>query len=99
MAQPFQQTHLAQEIKLKLVRLIANNEALLKQVQALGMQNEALKSEVQQQKNTIQTLQTQNKMVKLAEMLPQDAVEKQELKKLITANIRQIDDCIRLLSE
>lgn len=99
MAQPFQQTDLAQEIKLKLVRLIANNEALLKQVQALGMQNEALKSEVQQQKNTIQTLQTQNKMVKLAEMLPQDAVEKQELKKLITANIRQIDDCIRLLSE
>lgn len=94
-----QQTILAQEIKLKLMRLLANNEALLKQVQQLEGQNEALKSEVQQQKNTIQTLQTQNKMVKLAEMLPQDAVSKQELRKLIAANIRQLDDCIRLLSE
>ena len=99
MAQPFQQTDLVLQIKLKLVRLLASNEALLNRVHALEKDNAALKSEVQQQKNTIQTLQTQNKMVKLAEMLPQDAVEKQELKKLITANIRQIDDCIRLLSE
>lgn len=99
MAQPSQQTHIAQEIKLKLVRLLASNEALLNRVRALEQDNDALKSEIQQQKNTIQTLQTQNKMVKLAEMLPQDAIEKQELKKMIAANIRQIDDCIRLLSE
>jgi hypothetical protein len=89
----------AQQIKLKVIRLLAEKAELLKLVEALSARNELLKTEVQEQKNTIQTLQTQNKMVKLAEMLPSDADEKQELKKMLQAYIRQVDDCIRLLSE
>lgn len=81
------------------MRLLAEKAELLKQIETLSGQNELLKTEVQLQKNTIQTLQTQNKMVKLAEMLPSDADEKQELKKMLQAYIRQVDDCIRLLSE
>ena len=63
-------THIAQEIKLKVLRLLAQKEQLLNQIQLLTEENNLLKSEIQQQKNTIETLQTQNKIVKLAEILP-----------------------------
>ncbi len=92
-------THLAQEIKLKVLRLIAQKEQLLEQIQLLIQENNALKSEIQQQKNTIETLQTQNKIVKLAEILPSTDEDKQELKKQLNVYIKQIDECIRLLSE
>ena len=92
-------THIAQEIKLKVLRLIAQKEQLLEQIQLLIQENNVLKSEIQQQKNTIQTLQTQNKIVKLAEILPSTDEDKQELKKQLNVYIKQIDECIRLLSE
>lgn len=92
-------THIAQEIKLKVLRLIAQKEQLLEQIQLLIQENNTLKSEIQQQKNTIETLQTQNKIVKLAEILPSTDDDKQELKKQLNVYIKQIDECIRLLSE
>lgn len=92
-------THIAQEIKLKVLRLIAQKEQLLGQIQLLIQENNALKSEIQQQKNTIETLQTQNKIVKLAEILPSTDEDKHELKKQLNVYIKQIDECIRLLSE
>ncbi len=92
-------THIAQEIKLKVLRLIAQKEQLLKQIQLITADNNLLKSEIQQQKNTIQTLQTQNKIVKLAETLPSTSNDRQEFKKQLNVYIKQIDECIRLLSE
>lgn len=92
-------THIAQEIKLKVLRLIAQKEQLLEQIQLLIQENNALKSEIQQQKNTIETLQTQNKIVKLAEILPSTDEDKHELKRQLNVYIKQIDECIRLLSE
>lgn len=92
-------THIAQEIKLKLVRLIEHKQELLLQITMLTQENNSLKSEIQLQKNTIETLQTQNKIVKLAEILPSTDEDKQALKKQLNVYIKQIDDCIRLLSE
>jgi hypothetical protein len=92
-------THIAQEIKLKVLSLLAQKEQLLKQIQLLTEENNLLKSEIQQQKNTIETLQTQNKIVKLAEILPLTGDDRQELKKQLNVYIKQIDECIRLLSE
>lgn len=92
-------THIAQEIKLKLVRLLEQKQELLLQITLLTQENNSLKSEIQLQKNTIETLQTQNKIVKLAEILPSTDEDKQELKKQLNVYIKQIDDCIRLLSE
>ena len=92
-------TQLAQEIKLKVLRLIAQKEQLLAQIELLIQENNALKSEIQLQKNTIETLQTQNKIVKLAEILPSTGVDRLELKKQLHVYIKQIDECIRLLSE
>ncbi len=92
-------TYIAQEIKLKVLHLLAQKEQLLKQIQLLIDENNLLNSEIQQQKNTIETLQTQNKIVKLAEILPSTGVDRQELKKQLHVYIKQIDECIRLLSE
>ncbi len=92
-------THIAQEIKLKLVRLLEQKQELLLQITLLTQENNSLKSEIQLQKNTIETLQTQNKIVKLAEILPSTDEDKQALKKQLNVYIKQIDDCIRLLSE
>lgn len=89
----------AQEIKLKVVKLLAQNQQLLKQLEEAKAAANLLKSEIQLQKNTIETLQTQNKIVKLAEILPSTQDDRQELKKQLSAYIKQIDDCIRLLSE
>jgi hypothetical protein len=92
-------TYIAQEIKLKVLHLLTQNEQLLKQIELLNEENNLLKSEIQQQKNTIETLQTQNKIVKLAEILPSTGDDRQELKKQLHVYIKQIDECIRLLSE
>lgn len=92
-------THIAQEVKLKVLRLLAQKEQLSEQIQLLIEERILLKSEIQQQKNTIETLQTQNKIIKLAEILPLTGDDRQELKKQLNVYIKQIDECIRLLSE
>ena len=92
-------THIAQEIKLKLLRLMEQKQQFLLQIELLTEENNSLKSEIQQQKNKIETLQTQNKIVKLAEILPSTNGDKQELKTQLNVYIKKIDDCIRLLSE
>ena len=92
-------THIAQEIKLKLLRLMVQKQQFLLQIELLTEENNSLKSEIQQQKNKIETLQTQNKIVKLAEILPSTNGDKQELKTQLNVYIKKIDDCIRLLSE
>lgn len=91
--------HIAQEIKLKVIKLLEQKAYLLQRIEALSEENNALKTEIQIQKNTIETLQTQNKIVKIAEMQSFNTVEKQELKKILNTYIRHIDDCIRLLSD
>lgn len=91
--------YLIHEITIKVKRLLEEKNALSDEVEALKSLQQSLKSEIQLQKNTIETLQTQNKIVKLAEILPSTQDDRQELKKQLSAYIKQIDDCIRLLSE
>lgn len=91
--------YLIHEITIKVKRLLEEKNALSDEVEALKSSQQSLKSEIQLQKNTIETLQTQNKIVKLAEILPSTQDDRQELKKQLSAYIKQIDDCIRLLSE
>ncbi|MFN7313402.1 MAG: hypothetical protein ACK5UI_07955 [Bacteroidota bacterium] len=94
-----QELHQLQQIKLKVLKVLQENEALKTQVQRLNNEMDSLVQLTRQQKNTIESLQTQNKIVKLAERMSFDAESNQELKKLIQDYVRQLDDCIRLLSE
>lgn len=88
-----------QAIELKVSKLLAENKQLLHELEELKKSESILKSEIQQQKNTIETLQTQNKISKLAEMLSSTKEDKKVLKQKLNTYVKQIDECIRLLSE
>ncbi|MBW7844784.1 MAG: hypothetical protein H3C45_03905 [Bacteroidia bacterium] len=88
-----------QAIELKVNKLLAENKQLLHELEELKKSESILKSEIQQQKNTIETLQTQNKISKLAEMLSSTKEDKKVLKQKLNTYVKQIDECIRLLSE
>lgn len=90
---------LFEKIKVKINALIAENNALKGQLNTLENKYLTLENTLEAQKNNIKTLQTQNKIAKLAEVLPQNVEERTQLKKELKGFIKQIDDCIRLLSE
>ncbi|TAE83241.1 MAG: hypothetical protein EAY81_08635 [Bacteroidetes bacterium] len=87
------------QIKAQTSQLINDKQLLINKLQELDESNKNLKQTVALQKNTLETLQTQNKIIKLAEILPQDDAYRQELKQQINTYIKHIDECIRLLSE
>lgn len=87
----------AEEIKLKVVKLLQTVTLLEKRCEVLQNENLSLKNELETQKNSIKALAETNKMLNIAEILHQRD-EKRELKKLVNAYIKEIDECIRLLS-
>lgn len=89
----------AEEIKLKVARLLQKADMLQRQLEAKEDECEWLRETVEEQKNAINRLQEQNKIIKLAESLHSSTGDKQEIKRLLTVYIREIDECIRLLSE
>lgn len=92
-------TTLLSSLKSSISGLKVQNIDLQQEILTLNANNQLLKNQLAQQKNTIETLQTQNKITKLAEILPQDENERRELKQQLQAYISHIDECIRLLSE
>jgi predicted RNase H-like nuclease (RuvC/YqgF family) len=87
----------AEEIKLKVIKLLRKMEQLESKCNALEAENLALKNSINEQKNSIKALEETNKMLKIAETLNlQD--DKRELKKLVNGYIKEIDECLRLLS-
>lgn len=87
----------AEEIKLKVVRLLQKVEALENDCKKLKEENQVLENTLQEQKNTIQALEETNKMLKIAGILDQPE-ENRELKKLVNGYIKEIDECLKLLS-
>jgi hypothetical protein len=87
----------AEEIKLKVVRLLQKVEALENRCKMLEEQNQVLENTLREQKNTMGALEETNKMLKIAEILDQPD-DTRELKKLVNGYIKEIDECLRLLS-
>ncbi len=90
---------LVQEIKLKVGRLLQQKNDLQKLVNQLTEAQQMLKEELVLQKNTNKELKEQNKIVKIAEALRQNDGLNKELEQTISNYIREIDDCIRLISD
>lgn len=86
-------------LKLKIAKLISDNEELQARLVHTEKQLVTLKIELTEQKNKAQVIAEQNKIAKLADAVVNDQDDLQELKKKVNAYIRDIDDCIRLLSE
>lgn len=89
----------AETIRLKVVKLLAMYRDLQQQYGLLADENQRLEKVIREQKNTISGLEETNKMIKLAGSLPFSKDESHELKKKVNAYIREIDECIRLLSD
>jgi len=87
----------AAEIKVKVVTLLQKVTSLENRFQDLKIENDILKIELQEQKNTIKALKDTNKMLRIAEIL-EEKNDTRELKKMISAHIKDIDECLRLLS-
>ncbi len=88
-----------QLIKLKLTVVLRQNAHLNDKLQQAENEVKQLKSELELQKNQLRQMAEQNKIAKLADALNNDERDMQELKKKLNAYIRDIDACIRLLSE
>jgi len=89
----------ADEIRLKVARLLRNYHELSKQRDLLEKENAELKNVIENQKNTINKLEETNKIVKIAEALQISKNDIHGLKKKVNEYIREIDECIRLLSD
>jgi hypothetical protein len=72
---------------------------LIKSNIQMQLEIEELKKTVEYQKNTIEEINYNNKIIKLASEMQLSAEEKKQLKLAITEKINQIDECIRMLSE
>jgi predicted nucleic acid-binding Zn-ribbon protein len=89
--------YISDEIKLKVVKLLQKVETLEKDCKTLKEQNQMLENTLQGQKNTISALEETNKMLKIAGILDQPD-DNRELKKLVNGYIKEIDECLKLLS-
>lgn len=85
-------------IHLKVERLLADRNLLEQRLKQVELDNDTLRKQLLEQKNTIISIEEKNKMIKLAESL-KNSGDSRELKKLLSGYIRDIDECIRLLSE
>ncbi len=90
---------LAQEIRLKVIQLLKEREMLEKRLTELEEQNNRLQNELENQKNARQAAEERNKIVKLAESLVMSGDDIQFIRKRLNGYIRDIDECIRLLSD
>jgi len=87
------------EIKLKIVKLLLELNEKKGREKELEKVNHDLKNTIENQKNTILRLEEQNKIIKLAESLSNSKTDIHELKKSVNEYIKEIDECIRLLSD
>ena len=87
------------EIKLKVAKLLLELNAKKNREKDLVKQNLELKNTIENQKNTILILEERNKIIKLAESLSNSKTDIHELKKTVNEYIKEIDECIRLLSD
>ncbi|MES2778890.1 MAG: hypothetical protein V4651_03235 [Bacteroidota bacterium] len=87
----------AEEIKLKVIKLLQRVDDLEKRYEAVQKENIMLKNSLEEQKNTNKALAETNKMLKIAETLHQSD-DNRDLKKLVNGYIKEIDECLRLLS-
>lgn len=87
------------EIKAKVEKLAAANDALRSENIRLVNENKRLTETLDIQKNTIKDLEEYNKIIKIAGGLHLSKTDVREVKLKINDYIREIDRCIARLSE
>ncbi len=88
----------AAEIFAKSAKLVKKLQVQEQQINQLVEENFKLKKTLEEQTNSLNTIKETNKIAKLAVGINLSEIEKAELKQLISAKIKQIDDCIKMLN-
>ena len=91
--------HTLQLIRHKVNVLLEQNRLLQDRLHHAEIQIQELRSALETEKNKLEQVADQNKIAKLADALIHDEHDRQEVKIKLNAYIRDIDACIRLLSE
>jgi regulator of replication initiation timing len=87
------------EIRIKVEKLIQENQLLKNENESMRDRIEGLERTVELQKNTLSELTEQNKLIKLAKNLAPEDSDTEEMKNKVNELIREIDRCIDLLNE
>ena len=90
---------LISEIKLKVIKPLNQNKILVEKHNNLQNEINILKKTVENQKNSIEHLEDNNKIVKLANEMQLSDLDKKKLKNDLTEKIKQIDECVKMLSQ
>lgn len=91
--------HTLQLIRHKVNALMEQNRHLQDKLHHAEIQIQELRAALEIEKNKVEQVADQNKIAKLADALINDERDRQEVKNKLNAYIRDIDACIRLLSE
>ena len=86
------------EIRIKVEKLIQENQLLKNENESMRDRIEGLERTVKLQKNNLSGLTEQNKLIKLAKNLAPEDWDTEEMKKNVNELIREIDRCIDLLN-
>jgi regulator of replication initiation timing len=88
-----------QEIKLKVIYLMEELQMLRNEVNQLKNEKEKLKKEIVEKQQSIEILEEKNKIAKLAEGIHLSKQDMKSVKTEINRQLREIDECIRLLNQ
>ncbi|MFY8108965.1 MAG: hypothetical protein ACOVO9_08235 [Bacteroidia bacterium] len=88
-----------QEIKLKVIYLMEELQMLRNEVNQLKNEKEKLKKEIVEKQQSIEILEEKNKIAKLAEGIHLSKLDMKSVKTEINRQLREIDECIRLLNQ
>ncbi len=88
-----------QEIKLKVIYLMEELQLLRNEVNQLKNEKEKLKKEIIEKQQSIEILEEKNKIAKLAEGIHLSKLDMKSVKTEINRQLREIDECIRLLNQ
>lgn len=88
-----------QEIKLKVIYLMEELQMLRNEVNQLKNEKEKLKKEIIEKQQSIEILEEKNKIAKLAEGIHLSKLDMKFVKTEINRQLREIDECIRLLNQ
>jgi hypothetical protein len=88
-----------QEIKLKVIYLMEELQMLRNEVNQLKNEKEKLKKEIVEKQQSIEILEEKNKIAKLAEGIHLSKLDMKSVKTEVNRQLREIDECIRLLNQ
>lgn len=86
-------------IRLKIEKLLDEQQGLKNRIAELELECERLKNLTEMHKKALDAAEQNNKLIKLAGVIHPDEHEREKIRNELQRYVRLVDDCIRMLSE